>query len=95
MTAKNGQSKEALAQKIAEEEQVESGLVCVIYTLEPCSTFTVRGNCQAQKLEIIQRRRKCLHYYFYHLDVELGLIHIRLQIWFPFQIQVYVNSLEC
>jgi len=95
MTAKNGQSKESLAQKIAAEDQVETGLVCVFYTLEPCSTFTVRGNHQTQKLEVVRRRSKCLHYYFYYLDAEFGLIHIRLQSWFPFQIQVYINGREC
>ena len=95
MTAKNGQSKEALAQQVAAEDHLKEGLVCVFYTLEPCYTFTVRGNRQTHKLEVIRRRSKCLHYYFYYLDAELGFIHIRLQSWFPFQIQVYVNGREC
>lgn len=43
----------------------------------------------------MRRRTKCLHFYFYYLDAELGFIHIRLQSWFPFQIQVYVNGREC
>lgn len=95
MTAKNGQGKEAMAQQIAAEDHLKDGLVCVFYTLEPCSTFTVRGNRQAQKLEVVRRRSKCLQYYFYYLDRELGLIHVRLQSWFPFPIQVYVNGREC
>lgn len=95
MTAKNGSSKEELAKQIAAEAQIREGLVCVLYTLEPCSTFTVRGNRQTQRLEVVRRRTKCLHFYFYYLDDELGLIHIRLQSWFPFQIQVYVNGREC
>jgi hypothetical protein len=95
MTAKNGQSKEALAQQIAAEDNLKEGLICVLYTLEPCSTFTVRGNHQTHKLEVVRRRTKCLHFYFYYLDAELGFMHIRLQSWFPFQIQVYVNGREC
>jgi hypothetical protein len=95
MTAKNGQSKEALAQQIAAEDGLKEGLICVFYALEPCSTFTVRGNRQAQKLEVVRRGTKCLHFYFYYLDRELGFMHIRLQSWFPFQIQVYVNGREC
>jgi hypothetical protein len=95
MTAKNGQSKEALAQQIAAAEGLQEGLVCVFSTLESCSTFTVRGNRKTQKLEVIRRRSKCLHFYFYYLDCELGFMHIRLQSWFPFQIQVYVNGREC
>ena len=95
MTAKNGQGKEALAQQIAAEDHVKEGLICVFYTLEPCSTFTVRGNHQTHKLEVVRRRSKCLHFYFYYLDAALGFIHIRLQSWFPFQVQVYVNGREC
>jgi len=95
MTAKNGQSKEALAQEIAAENKLKEGLICVFYTLEPCSTFTVHGNRQTQKLEVVRRGSKCLHFYFYYLDAELGFMHIRLQSWFPFQIQVYVNGREC
>ena len=95
MTVKNGQSKEALAQQIAAEDHLKEGLIGVFYTLEPCSTFTVRGNRQTHKLEVIRRRTKCLHFYFYYLDAELGFMHIRLQSWFPFQIQVYVNGREC
>ena len=95
MTAKNGHSKEELAKQLAEEAQISEGLVCVLYTLEPCSTFTVRGNRQTQRLEVVRRSTKCLHFYFYYLDRELGFIHIRLQSWFPFQIQVYVNGRGC
>ncbi|MFZ5908743.1 MAG: hypothetical protein ACOYYU_01855 [Chloroflexota bacterium] len=68
MTAKNEQGKEAMAQQIAAEDQLKDGLICVFYTLEPCSTFTVRGNRQAQKLEVVRRRSKCLHYYFFVSD---------------------------
>ena len=95
LTAKKGQSKEELAKQIAAEDQITEGLIGVFYTLENCSTFTVRGNREKQRLEVVRRSSKCLHYYFYFLDRELGFIHIRLQSWFPFQIQVYVNGHEC
>jgi hypothetical protein len=95
MTARNGQGKEELAKQIAAEDHLSEGLICVFSTLEPCSTFTVRGNRQTQKLEVIRRRSKCLHFYFYYLDAELGFMHIRLQSWFPFQVQVYANGREC
>jgi len=95
MTAKNGQSKEGLAQQIARADNVTEGLIGVFSTLEPCATFTVRGNHASHKLEVARRRSKCLHYYFYYLDAELGFMHVRLQSWFPYQIQVYVNGREC
>ena len=95
MTAKNGQRKEDLARCIMQEDKVQEGLICVFSTLEVCSTFTMRGNRQTKRLEVARRKTKCLHFYFYYLDAELGFIHIRLQSWFPFQIQIYVNGREC
>ena len=38
--------------------------------------------------------RKCQHYYFYYNDKELGLMHIRLQSWVHFSIQIYLNGKE-
>src|SRR3979411_190358 len=39
-------------------------------------------------------RRKCLHLYFYFMDRHFGLIHGRIQTWFPMPIQVYLNGHE-
>lgn len=39
-------------------------------------------------------RRKCLFLYFYFMDRDFGLVHVKLQTWFPLQIQVYVNGHE-
>lgn len=39
-------------------------------------------------------RRKCLFLHFYFMDRDLGLIHVKLQTWFPMQMQVYVNGHE-
>lgn len=93
-TKASGQSKEGLARQIAEAEQISEGLICVLSVLEPCSTFTVRGNRKQQKLEVVRRRSKCLHFYFYFIDPEFGFMHVRLQSWFPFGIQVYINGRE-
>lgn len=87
-------SKETMAREIAEKEKIETGLVCVFSVLEPCSTFTVRGNHETQRLEVAMRRTKCLHFYFYLLDPEFGWMHVRVQSWFPFTIQVYINGRE-
>lgn len=89
-----GQSKEELARSIAAKDGVAEGLICIFSTLEACRSFGVRKNPQTHKLEIERQRRKCLHFYFYYFDAEFGLIHIRLQSWFPFTIQVYINGRE-
>ena len=89
-----GQSKEEFAKAIAASDGVTEGLICIFSTLEICRTFTVRGNRQTHKLEIVRKRSKCLHFYCYYLDREFGLMHVRLQSWFPFTIQVYINGRE-
>ena len=35
---------------------------------------------------------KCLHYYFYFIDAELGLIYLRVPTWCPFRLQFYCNG---
>lgn len=89
-----GQSKEELAQAIAARDGITEGLICVFSTLELCRTFSVRGNHQTHKLEVAREKRKCLHFYFYYFDTEFGFMHVRLQSWFPFTIQVYINGRE-
>lgn len=37
---------------------------------------------------------KCLHFYLYYLDAEFGFMHVRLQSWLPFDLQVYLNGRE-
>ncbi len=93
-TKARGQSKEDLARAIAARDGITEGLVCVFSVLEVGTTFAVRGNRETHKLEVVRRQRKCLHFYFYYLDAEFGLMHIRLQSWFPFDIQIYINGRE-
>ena len=94
MTAAQGKSKEDLAREIARCEGIGEGLVCVFSTLEPCLSFQVIGNRQTKKLQVVKAARRCLQYYFYLIDREFGFMHIRLQSWFPFQIQLYINGRE-
>jgi hypothetical protein len=84
--------KEDLARKIAERDGIEEGFVCVFSVLEPCRTFSVV--LKENKSWIAPAKRKCLQLYYYFMDRQLGLIHVKLQTWFPFPIQVYVNGHE-
>jgi hypothetical protein len=93
-TAARGCAKEDLAREIAAQEQVTEGLICVLGALEMNTAFSVRGNRGTQQLAVVRERRKCLHLYFYYLDAEFGFMHIRLQTWFPFEIQIYINGRE-
>ena len=93
-TAGSGSSKEELARAIAERDGIQEGLIAVFSAVEPCMSFNVRGNRETHKLEVVRGARKCLHFYFYIMDREFGFMHVRLQSWFPFNIQVYVNGHE-
>jgi hypothetical protein len=93
-TARDELSKEQLARNIARDDGITEGLICVLSVLEGCSAFDVRGNRKTKKLEVVRRYRKCLHFYFYYLHPEFGFMHVRVQSWFPFTIQVYVNGRE-
>jgi hypothetical protein len=85
-------SKEALVRKLLEQKPVKEGLICVLSCVEPCVTFTVRRDREKRQLRLLPRDATCLHFYFYFLDRDLGLMHLRLQIWLPLAIPVCVNG---
>src|SRR5688500_16643187 len=93
-THATGTSKESLARRIAEDDGVTEGLVCAFSSLQPCRSFTVAGNRETKRLEVVRRPRRCLHFYWYLIDPEFGWMHVRLQSWAPYSIQVYVNGRE-
>lgn len=86
--------KDEAARKILDRDGVRDGLVCVFKTVEPCRTFDIFRNREKKRLELRLRDRKCLHLYHYLIHPRFGLMHVRLQTWFPFSIQVWVNGRE-
>jgi hypothetical protein len=82
--------KEARAREIAERDGITRGLVCVFSIVEQAQSFKLRYGSQRPRL--VKDFPRCLCLYFYYMDRDLGLIHIRLQTWFPFVLQVYVNG---
>src|SRR6266571_130899 len=86
--------KEEVARQIQQRDQVGKGLIAVLSCVEPCRTWFLRGNRATRKLEIKLQWGKCTHLYFYWIHEELGFLHLRLQTWFPFLVQVCVNGRE-
>jgi hypothetical protein len=84
--------KEVLARHLAQEEGLTQGLIGIWSVIEPCLSYFVRRDRQQKKLVLRLEPAKCLHYYFYFLHEQLGLLHLRLQTWFPFAIHVCVNG---
>jgi hypothetical protein len=90
----SGPSKEEQARALVAQDGLTEGLIAVFSTVEACSSFAARRDPQTQRVQFVRERRKCLHFYFYYLDREFGFMHVRLQSWFPFEIQIYINGRE-
>jgi hypothetical protein len=86
--------KEELARRIASEDRIGSGLICVLTAVEPCWSFHVRRDPEQKKLVLESSWRKCLHLYHYHVHPVLGFMHARVQSWFPFNLHVCINGRE-
>ena len=86
--------KEDLARQEMQRQGVKEGLITVISAVEPCRTWFVRGNKQTRHLELQLQWGKCIHLYFYWLHRRLGFLHLRLQTWFPFLVQICFNGRE-
>ena len=72
----------------------KTGLITVLSAVEVCNTMTVKPNKETQKLEVTQRPTKSKHYYFYYNDDEFGLMYLKIQTWFPYNVQIYINGRE-
>jgi hypothetical protein len=86
--------KKSLAEQMAVRDGVKDGLICVLSCVEPCLSFDVGPNAAKKKLEIKQRLRKCLFLYHYWMHPWFGFMSARIQTWFPFQVQIYLNGRE-
>jgi hypothetical protein len=87
-------SKEDRARAIQQRDGITEGLICILSCVESCRAVTVRANRQTRRLGFVVEERKCGHLYFYYADRDFGLMHIRLQTWFPFALQICVNGRE-
>lgn len=87
-------SKEEVAREMVAREGITHGPVGVLSAVEPCRAWQARGNRATQHLEFQLLPGKCIHLYFYLLHEQMGLLHLRLQTWFPFLVQVCLNGRE-
>jgi len=86
-------SKEQTAAKLLQENPVEEGLICALSVVEYCQTLQPKKQNDG-KLFLSNVNRKCKYYYLYFLDREFGFMHVKIQTWFPFLVQVYINGRE-
>jgi hypothetical protein len=86
--------KEAVAQRIAVRDKIDSGLICVLKSQEPSASFEVFRNREAKRLELKSRIRPCQAFYHYFVDPVFGFMNARIQTYLPFRVQVCMNGRE-
>jgi len=82
--------KEQWAEQLIRAQRIETGLVGILCTQETCNSFALIPGEKRPRFVSKPRQQRVLYYYF--LDPQLGLIHVRLQTWAPFTLQVYANG---
>jgi len=68
-------NKYAAAEKIAQQDQVKEGLVCVFSCVEPCLSYKVQSDRATKTISLQKASRKCVHLYHYWRHKDFGLMH--------------------
>lgn len=79
-------------QKIIAETGKTEGLIHIFSAMECCNTYKPWHDKTTGKTFLKFDQSKCLHYYFYFIDRELGLCYLRVPTWPPFRLQFYMNG---
>jgi len=84
--------KEDKIKAVLKERGTHPGLVWIFSALEPCTTYQPWHDKKTAQTYLRPDDGKCLHYYFYFIDEELGLCYVRVPTWCPFRLQFYCNG---
>lgn len=87
-----GFRKEERVKKILDQRGEHPGLVHIFSAMEACSSYRPWHDKKTGRSFLKPAPGKCLHYYFYFVDPELGLSYVRVPTWGPFRLQVYFNA---
>jgi hypothetical protein len=68
------------------------GLVHIFSAMETCTKYSPWHDKATGRTGLKRTSGKCLHYYFYFIDAELGLCYVRVPTWAPYRLQVYFNG---
>jgi hypothetical protein len=84
--------KEERVQQSLAERGTHPGLVHIFSAMETCTSFKPWHDKPSGKTFFRPDSGKCLHYYFYFIDPDLGLCHLRVPTWAPFRLQFCMNG---
>jgi hypothetical protein len=90
--AKSHIRKEEVVARVLEARGDHPGLVHIISAMEACDAYQPWHDKLTHKTFVRPDSGKCLHYYFYFLDAQFGLIYLRVPTWAPFRLQFYCNG---
>jgi hypothetical protein len=79
--------KEERIQAILCERGTQPGLVHILSAVETCMSFRPWHDKGTDHNYLKRDSGKCLHYYFYFIDPDSGLCHLRVPTWCPFNLQ--------
>jgi DNA-binding MarR family transcriptional regulator len=89
---KSSLRKEARIKDVLQQRGDQPGLVHILSAMETCPSYRPWHDKQTHKTFLKPTSGKCLHYYFYFVDEELGLCYLRVPTWCPFRLQFYFNG---
>ena len=84
--------KENRVQQILKRRGDQPGLVHIFGAMEACSSYRPWHNKGTGKTYLKPDSSKCMTYYFYFMDPQLGLCYVRVPTWCPFRLQFYCNG---
>lgn len=84
--------KEKRIKMILKERGDHPGLVHIFSAMESCPAYRPWHDKPTGKTYVKSTSGKCLHYYFYFINEELGLCFLRVPTWAPFRLQFYFNG---
>lgn len=84
--------KEDRIQELLRERGAHPGLVHIFSAMETCPSFKPWYDKATGQTTLRGTEGKCLHYYFYFIDEDLGLCYLRVPTWAPFRLQFYFNG---
>jgi hypothetical protein len=84
--------KEERIQALLRKRGQQPGLVHIFAAMERCPAYRPWHDKTKGQTYVKSSSGKCLHYYFYFIDAELGLCYLRVPTWCPFGLQFYFNG---
>jgi hypothetical protein len=79
-------------EQIVKKRGQHPGMVHIFSAMEPCATYKPWHDKKSHRTYLRAGLSKCLHYYFYFIDNQLGLCYVRVPTWCPFRLQIYFNG---